>query len=63
MDDDEVSQGYCPCCDGVHRQESVGQVGGQQANGCDVDFTTWRCAGCGAEWSGDLYAEKPPHCA
>lgn len=50
-----VSLGYCPCCQEIHPQKPVGTVGSTQANGCDVDFTTWRCAGCGGAWSGDLH--------
>lgn len=46
-----VSQ--CPLCCQTHEQVPVGRAGGQQANGCDVDFTTWRCEGCGGSWTGD----------
>lgn len=46
-----VSQ--CPLCCQPHEQVPVGRAGGQQANGCDVDFTTWRCEGCGGSWTGD----------
>ena len=46
-----VSQ--CPLCCQTHEQVPVGRAGGQQANGCDVDFTTWRCEGCGGSWIGD----------
>ncbi|MDH0639058.1 hypothetical protein N5D52_19155 [Pseudomonas sp. GD03860] len=46
-----VSQ--CALCCQTHEQVPVGRVGGQQANGCDVDFTTWRCEGCGGSWTGD----------
>lgn len=44
----------CPMCCQTHEQKPVGRVGGQQADSCDVDFTTWRCGGCGSSWSGDL---------
>ncbi|MBF8692552.1 hypothetical protein [Pseudomonas fulva] len=43
----------CPMCCQAHEQKPVGRVGGQQADSCDVDFTTWRCAGCGGSWTGD----------
>ncbi|EKY4113709.1 TPA: hypothetical protein ACGW3M_000950 [Pseudomonas aeruginosa] len=59
MSSDEAITGYCPCCDGVHQQQPVGRVGGTQVDGCDVDFATWRCTGCGSQWSGDLSEEGP----
>ena len=58
MSSDEVFTGYCPYNDGVH-QQPVGRVGGTQADGCDVDFATWRCTGCVGQWSGDLSEEGP----
>lgn len=59
MDDREVSRGYCPCCNGIHQQTDEEIAGGTQADGSDVDFTTWRCGGCGRQWSGDLYETAP----
>lgn len=43
----------CPLCSQTHEQVLIGRVGGQQPDICDVDFTTWRCGGCGGSWSGD----------
>lgn len=45
---------FCPCCEEVHHQVPKGMVGGTQCNGCDVDFTTWCCSGCGLSWTGEL---------
>jgi hypothetical protein len=59
MENSEGNRGYCPCCNGVHQQSGVGGVGGTQTNGCDVDFTTWRCGGCGSQWSGEFYETAP----
>lgn len=51
--DDAACVSRCPCCATVSRQVPVGQVGAQQADGADVDVTTWRCDGCGGAWSGE----------
>lgn len=50
---------YCPHCEQVHEHAMVGNIGSTQADGCDVDFPTWKCSSCGREWSGEGYDEAP----
>lgn len=59
-DEVETYRSFCPCCEGVHRQTPKGMVGGTQSNGCDVDFTTWCCSGCGLSWTGELFDPGKP---
>ncbi|HHK0379440.1 TPA: hypothetical protein ACQQJB_003614 [Pseudomonas aeruginosa] len=59
-DEVETYRSFCPCCEGVHRQTPKGMVGATQGNGCDVDFTTWCCSGCGSSWTGELFDPGKP---